>query len=77
MRNFIKIVFVVGLSLAFPAFGEAPENCTASKRGDQLTGKYASLLRCAKNKNCPTYRRKTPTKKQKVKKPQGESPGSR
>lgn len=77
MRNFLKIVFVAGLGLAFPAFGEASENCAASKRGDQLAGKYASLLRCAKNGNCPTYRRQTPKKKQKVKKPQGKTPGSR
>ncbi|MCY4512724.1 MAG: hypothetical protein OXB86_03445 [Bdellovibrionales bacterium] len=79
MKNFLKIVFVMGLALAFPVFGAvSPENCTAAKRGDHVTGKYASLLRCAKDKNCPTYRRPKPTKRQKVKKPQGGTPdGSR
>ena len=75
MRDFLKIIFILGLMFVVPVFGATPENCAASKRGDLLTGKYASLLRCAKNGNCS--QRGSTKKKQKVKKPQGESPGSR
>ena len=76
MKNLLKIIFVLGLAVVHPVFGETPENCAASKRGDHLTGKYAPLLRCAKNGNCPTHHRRAPTKKQKVKKPKGEASGS-
>ena len=72
MRDFLKVTFILGLMFVYPTFGETAENCAASKRGDLLTGKYASLLRCAKNGNC----KRSPKKRQKVKKPQGESPGS-
>ena len=77
MRYFLATIFIFGLIFVFPSFGETSENCAASKRGDHSTGKYASLLRCTKNGNCPTHHRRSTKKRQKVKKSKGESPGSR
>lgn len=77
MGYFLKFIFMLGLFFALPTFGEGDPHCDKAKRGNHGDGKYASLLRCVENGNCPTHhRRRTPTKKKKVKKPQGEASGS-